>query len=317
MSDQLPMFDPTISAASGNAISSPALESGAMPSVSQDGRTTGKSGRARVPVSPSAMPGKKRRSTTRGIYGQSGFLSSKHDDLSFALASKLRPLTDSLGSTLFTLTWITRVTPQGRSICALRASEPRTEGSVCIGWPIAPWTTPQKHDAQGAGSADRIGRHGTEHGCANLQDEVHLASWPTPTTPNGGRVQSDEATVTQKRPDGTKAQAGLENVARLAGWRTPTACTPNSLRGQGQDPEIRASQGHAINLQDEVRLAFNPDAPARLTASGEMLTGSSAGIGNGGQLRPEHSRWLMGLPPAWDDCGVTAMESSRKSRRRS
>jgi len=34
-------------------------------------------------------------------------------------------------------------------------------------------------------------------------------------------------------------------------------------------------------------------------------------------VKPEHSRWLMGYPPAWDACGVTAMLSSRKSRRSS
>ncbi len=38
---------------------------------------------------------------------------------------------------------------------------------------------------------------------------------------------------------------------------------------------------------------------------------------SGGQLKPEHSRWLMGYPPVWDACGVTAMPSSRRSRRKS
>ncbi len=33
------------------------------------------------------------------------------------------------------------------------------------------WTTPQAHDL-GGGSPDRVRRKGTEHGCANLADDV-------------------------------------------------------------------------------------------------------------------------------------------------
>lgn len=41
--------------------------------------------------------------------------------------------------------------------------------------------------------------------------------------------------------------------------------------------------------------------PLRLTVFGEMRTGSFVEMANGVQLNPAHSRWLMGLPLAWDE----------------
>jgi hypothetical protein len=56
---------------------------------------------------------------------------------------------------------------------------------------------------------------------------------------------------------------------------------------------------------------------AHLMDSGETPSGSRAGTEKPGQLNPAHSRWLMGYPPEWDACGVTAMQSIRGKRRRS
>src|ERR1051326_3843479 len=101
MNDQLPMFAPMTSEDTASVISSPVSESGVTRCGSPDGPTTAKPGAEAAPAKRSARPAKERRSTTKGIFGQSGFLSSKHDDLSFALGSRYRALTDSLGSTLF------------------------------------------------------------------------------------------------------------------------------------------------------------------------------------------------------------------------
>ena len=35
------------------------------------------------------------------------------------------------------------------------------------------------------------------------------------------------------------------------------------------------------------------------------------------RLEPDLWRWAMGYPQTWDACGVTAMQSCRKSRKRS
>jgi len=122
-----------------------------------------------------------------------------------------------------------------------------------------------------------------------------LFFWPTPTT----RDHKDGAECLN-----VPINSLLGRMVWLTGWLTPKLPSGGGvLHGRWK-------------LEDQI-LAIDTNSPARLTASGEMLTGSSAGMESGGQLNPAHSRWLMGLPPEWDACAVMAMQSMPKSRRRS
>jgi len=59
------------------------------------------------------------------------------------------------------------------------------------------------------------------------------------------------------------ASARRTSATGCSSWRTPTAGSPNSLRGKGQEPSKRLAGGHTVNLQDEVMLAGWPTPAAR------------------------------------------------------
>lgn len=123
--------------------------------------------------------------------------------------------------------------------------------------------------------------------------ETGSTGWATPTT----RDHKDGAECSN-----VPINALLGRQVWLAGWPTPTA---NSTTGAGD-----SGRDGGLNIQTAAQLVNSP-RPARLTACGQMLIGSSAGMESGGQLNPALSRWLMGLPPAWDEC---APKTSKKSR---
>ncbi len=267
---------------------SPESGSGPTPSDAPDGPTIAPSGPHPAPASLSPAQAKEMGLLTSGTYGRISNTSfaTERADIYRSLVNRLRLRTASRGSTLYVMTWKHRRTPAGRLISALRASEPPTSAKGNISSLLRSNTSSPEQPKNSTGYSPDLG----------------LSGWSTASA----RDWKDTAgmALTGTNPDGS--ERSRKTVELLAGWQSPTRM--DSDRGEYQNDQGDKDKSRLSNLG----LVTETACPARLTVSGQMLTGSSAGMESGDQLNPAHSRWLMGLPSSWDLAAPLKAKTARK-----
>lgn len=190
------------------------------------------------------------------------------------------PTTPSGGQTVPEGATATGRTPDGRKVQVTLKDVAEWSG----------WTTPAARDWKDS-AADISTRSDTgRERFDQLPRQAVLTGWPTPTAKLAAGGEYSDPELALARVQGPHAN-DLRDFAKLtdgsaAGWNTPTTNhndQPDTRRG------IASLAGQATHLP----------GPIRLTHLGQLLTGSGAGTVSGGQLNPDLSRWLMGLPEEW------------------
>jgi hypothetical protein len=115
-----------------------------------------------------------------------------------------------------------------------------------------------------------------------------------------------------------RASARRTSVNDFTGWPTPdTMSGPHGPRGVSTNPAHQSSRGlEAVagwatpKANDSTGAQISPKMQGGMALKSQALL--TAVTEKPGALNPEFVCWLMGFPPEWDACAVTAMPSSRK-----
>lgn len=265
----------------------------------------------------------------------------RSDGLTESLKKHLEERLEGAGSTFFSLTWKKRVTPAGRLYWERAASARRTSDSACTsvrspdarsgrgGLPSDP-NDPIRRMERGNSlplesevllatvPTPMAGSPATEtYNAAGNNDYsrkiVELASVPTPMeydAAGGGSITAaTRKSEGMKRPSGASYGSQLRHEVMLCNVASPSARDYKDSPGMsetGVDPD-----GSIRSRLDQL------PRQAQLADSGLTATGGTPATKSIGQLNPDYSRWLMGLPIEFSSCADMAMQSWRKSRKSS
>ena len=127
------------------------------------------------------------------------------------------------------------------------------------------------------------------------KDELLMTGVPTPTAHDAHRGGQAKRAMGEERHG-----SNLQDFAMLMAVATPSTRDYKSASASDEHHAKRASQTRGKPLSEQ------------LAASGPTPSGSPAATASSGQLNPAYSRWLMGLPAAWD---IAAINASRKLKR--
>ena len=138
--------------------------------------------------------------------------------------------------------------------------------------------------------------------------------WPTPCTPNGGRVNKAADIATKgSRPDGRKVQISLESAAKS--WQTPRA-NDGEKRGDFDATNKRNGVAGEAKAWGTPTTRDHKDSGDCSNVPENGLLGRMAKSWSGmtdkpGSLSPEFHLWLMGWPTGWTALEPLEMDKYR------